>query len=339
MARFDEMFGDDSSGSVKKEDEDNGKNSGSGGPTGEVKQAEPKQESPDKGAKSVEVEGQAKGQSEQVAAPVATPAPTPGPSSEDRVAQAFATERRKYQERQDAAERRIAEMAEALKALQAPKTPEAKAPSFDEDPAGHLRWQQEQAIKRLDETEKLTRQQQQAYEQQRQQEQLRQVLGFKQAEFAAQNPDYSDAFLHWRKAEMTKLGYHPEQVIDGAFAELGYHPGSATKEQKIAVLQQHFELGEAARMLNMGVNPAEMIYNMARDVYGYRKAEAPKLADAPTTQAATTSAAEKVALIQQGLAESGSLGGGAASTAGAGSGDELTESFGAMRNFARKVNK
>lgn len=333
MARFDEVFGDDQS--VKnKEDEDDGKNRSE--PAESVKQVEPRQESLDKGVKVAEGESQSQG---QVTPPVATPAPTPGPSSEDRVGQAFATERRKWQERTEAAERRIAEMAEQLKLIQAPKTPEVKAPSYDDDPAGYLRYQQEQAFKRLDETEKATKQQQETYQQQRQQEQLKQVLDFKVAEFAAQNPDFSDAFLHWRKAEMTKLGYHPEQVIDGAFQELGYHSGSASKEQKIAVLQKHFEMGEAARMLNMGMNPAEMVYNMARDVYGYRKAEAPKPADAPTTQAATTSAAEKVALIQQGLAESGSLGGGAAGIAAPGPGDELTESLGAMRNYARKVNK
>lgn len=328
MAVFDEIF-DEGQSVKRKEDEDNGKDSSNIRTTGASKQDEAKGET--------ETEGKSQGQAEQVAAPAPVVPPAPTPSNEDRVGQAFATERRKWQERTETAERRIAELADQLKALQQPKTPEAKAPSFDEDPAGFLRHQQEEAIKRIEQAEHLTKRQTEAYERQKQEEHLKQVLGFKQAEFSAKNPDYSDAFLHWRKAEMTKLGYHPDSVIDGAFAELGYSPEAATREQKLGLLQQHFEMGEAARMLNMGVNPAEMIYNMARDVYGYRKAEAPKPNGAATPGA--TGAADKIALIQQGLAESGSLGGGAPSTDNSAPSDELSESLGAMRTFARKVNK
>lgn len=323
MAVFDEIFDD----GVKKEDEDNGKSSVRE-PAEQSKAAEPEAKT------QGEIEAEGKSQGQVTPAPAAPPAPTP--TNEDRVGQAFATERRKWQERTETAERRIAELADQLKALQQPKTPETKAPSFDEDPAGFLRHQQEEAIKRIEQAEQLTKRQTEAYERQRREEQLKQVLGFKQAEFSAKNPDYTDAFLHWRKAEMTKLSYHPDNVIDGAFSELGYSPETATREQKIGLLQQHFEMGEAARMLNMGINPAEMIYNMARDLYGYRKAEAPKPNEVTPP---TTAAADKIALIQQGLAESGSLGGGAASTDNSASGDELTESLGAMRTFARKVNK
>jgi hypothetical protein len=327
MAVFDEIF-DEGQSVKRKEDESDGKDSSNVRADGEVKQAETQGKA--------ETEGKSQGQTEQVATPAPAVPPAPAPSNEDRVGQAFSQERRKWQERAESSERQIAELAAQLKALQQPKAPEAKAPSFDEDPAGFLRHQQEEAIKRIEQAEQSSKRQTEAYERQRQQEHLKQVLGFKQAEFSAKNPDYTDAFLHWRKAEMTKLNYHPDNVIDGAFQELGYNPESATREQKIGLLQQHFELGEAARMLNMGINPAEMIYNMSRDVYGYRKAEAPKPNGATPP---TTAAADKIALIQQGLAESGSLGGGAASTDNSSSADELGESLTAMRAFARKVNK
>lgn len=261
---------------------------------------------------------------------------------ERRLSEAVQAERRRWKERADSEAKRIADLEARLQALQ-PKPEAPKEPSYDEDPAGWLRYQQEQLRKTTAELEARTKAQQEQYEKLQQQQQVQRALSMAEAEATREIPDYYDGLAHWRQAEMRKLQLHPQHVIDGAVQALGYDPEAIQPWQKIAVLQQYSEQQEAQRLLSMGMNPGRYIYDFAKNIYGYQpKSAAQGIAQpAPAAPAAPADkASAQLARIQEGMAESGSLGGGAsASPKKEDDENELTFSLDLMRRRAKDYNR
>lgn len=269
-------------------------------------------------------------------------AKAPVEDPERRLSEAVQAERRRWKERAEGESRRIADLEARLAALQ-PKPEAPKEPSYDEDPAGWLRHQQEQLRKTTSDLEARTKAQQEQYEQFQQQQQLQKALTMAEAEARREMPDYDEGLAHWRQAEMRKLQLHPAHVIDGAVQALGYDPEVIQPWQKIAVLQQYSEQQEAQRLLNMGVNPGRFIYDFSKNVYGYQSKSAAQGVAQPAPSASAPAgdkASAQLARIQEGLAESGSLGGGASSSPKKEEDEnELTFSLDLMRRRAKDYNK
>lgn len=271
--------------------------------------------------------------------PAAVQAPAaPTVDIDKKIGEAISSERRQWRERDRAAQAKIAELEKSLADLVKANQPAPKVPSYEEDPAGFLRHQQEEIQNRWKELEQRTRQQEEHARTMQEQQRQMQAVSIAEHEFRGANPDYDKAFEHWRSAEVKRLALLPEQLIDNAFRELGYDPEGASKASKLSALQSYQERTEAIRLLNMGINPAQHFYNLSRHVYGYGTAGQPAAAPQEPAAPKDDPAVAKAALIQQGLAESGSLGG-ARQAAEADSENELAASLAAMKQFARNYFK
>ena len=149
-------------------------------------------------------------------------------------------------------ERRIAELSARLEQI-APKQPEAPPPPDPEtDPIGALKYQNEQL------RELRTREEQQRYEQE-----LNAVAYRAATEFAAQAPDYRDAYkyaIESRALELSVLGVPQDQI-----------PNIMRREELTLI--------DNAR--RNGRNPAQVIYEFAKA----RGFQAPQPAPAPVAVA------------------------------------------------------
>lgn len=150
---------------------------------------------------------------------------------------------------------------------EAPKPP--PIPDLDKDPVGHIIGRQLDFDRRLQEQGQNWQQQQAAYQQQLQAQQtltaLTQHAQALESQFSLEHPDYPAAVAHLmrvRHQELERVGFR----------------NPAERQQ---ILQQE-GLGVAARMYQIGGNPAEAIYELAR-MRGY----AP-----PTLQQAQPAAAQ-----------------------------------------------
>lgn len=206
----------------------------------------------------VQPESQAEAQPEPEAKPEPEPAQEPARKMvplealhESRIKEREARARAEQIER-DAAER-FARLEERLNALS-----KAPIPTFEQDPAAHLKHQVESVRGEFEPVrqtlEQLTRQQQE----QQAIAQLAQATAMSEAEFAKATPDYFPAVEHLKK------------VLDSNLQVLGV-TDPATRAQEIH--KQMLQLSHGS--ISQGRNPAEVAYQMAKN-YGF--AGAPKAA-------------------------------------------------------------
>lgn len=197
--------------------------------------------------------------------------------------------RKELGERLRAAEEARAEMERRVEARlaalqQAMVPPPPAPPSFDEDPARHLKAQ----LDALNEQQRfLTQQTEESRRAQAQAEQINQLAArvtTSEAEFVREAPDYQDAIRHLAELRIREL------------QTLGVDEYSA-KAQSARELQE-FAFVNASQ----GKNPAQIAYQLAK-VRGYTPANA-------------VNAEQKMAMQQKGAQASRSLGGGGSKAAG-----------------------
>lgn len=163
-----------------------------------------------------------------------------------------------------------------LAALQPP------APTFEEDPAGHLKRQIDQVSTTLQERQQQEERQRAEYQQAQQVQRAAQTVQRYEAEFVAQKPDYQQAVDYvrlGRAKEFEARGMAPEEAM-----------AEATREMV------HGAIINAAN----GVNPSQLVYRMA-EIRGYR------------AQAQPMSESDRFTQQSKGVAAAKSLGGGGAS--------------------------
>lgn len=172
-------------------------------------------------------------------------------------------------ERAEAAEReyneRLNKIAERVERLQNPPPP---VPKFEEDPASHLKHQLEATKQEIAPLREQLTAQQRANEQAAMEQRLTQVVAQHEAEFAKANPDYLDAVAHMQKVAEANLQLN----------------GVDDPVERAQILRRD-AMALAARALQNGRSPAEMVYQMAKNM-GYSKP--------------VTNQVDKVAVIEKG---------------------------------------
>jgi len=188
-------------------------------------------------------------------------------------------ERQRYQAEAEALRRQNEELMslkEQLNELRQGKAQEEDSQSFDNDPLGYMK-------NKIDGMEQMTAQQQAQYQQAMQQQQaianLNNWAGTQVNEFATKHEDYGDALNFVMEKRAEQLRFFNEQM------------GVNTPIEQI-LQQESFNL--IAQAAQMGKNPAEIVYNMAKS-QGYKKPE--------------TEAKSKLDTINKGQAASQSLAG------------------------------
>lgn len=184
-------------------------------------------------------------------------------------------------ERQDQAAKQavIQERLNQMWAAQNPG-PQFRDPNSDPDPLAAMQHNQNLTVQQLNE---LKQQRQVEEAQARQRHHTQQLVGWARHqanEYAQEAPDFGAAYQHMmtaRRGELEAMGLHPQQV-------------AATLEEN--------ELWVFQTAAQRGVNPAEMIYNMAKAA-GYAKQ-----VEKPAAEASE----QKIATLQKGVAASKTLG-------------------------------
>lgn len=148
---------------------------------------------------------------------------------------------------QEAAER-FSRLEQRLQTLAAPPK---QVPKFEESPLENLKANAEESQNQLKEVQKQLESFNQQGETSRQEQLVRQSTQVAEQEFVKTSPDYADAVNHLQK------------VIDSNLQVMGYdNPGAR------AQIIQEQALGLAQQALKAGKNPAEIVYQMAKN-YGY----------------------------------------------------------------------
>lgn len=166
---------------------------------------------------------------------------------------------------------------------QQPETP--AIPAIDQDPVGHIIGRLEEVNKKLGDVAKTNEQRTVADQQVTAIRNLQNTAIAMEEEFKKVTPDYDDAVNHLRATQEAEL------------AEQGYTP----QEIRNFIAQQ--ALGAAARAIQQGKNPGQVLYAMAK-VRGW--APKPAAPVQPAAPAAPTPV-ERVANIQRGQNEGRSL--------------------------------
>jgi DNA repair exonuclease SbcCD ATPase subunit len=123
--------------------------------------------------------------------------------------------------------------------------PEPQAPDFEEDPAAHLLYQQQQLKQQVEQQQQLTAQQQMQAQQAQQMAAVQNQYEALEAQYAQQNPDYYqriDGLKAQRLQTWEQLGLTRDQAMQ------------RVQEEAWALVQQGLQSGQ---------NPAEVFYSMA----------------------------------------------------------------------------
>lgn len=192
----------------------------------------------------------------------------------------IAQREQEWLQRQQVYEHRFQQIQEAFRQQNQPKPP-----SFDEDPVGALRYENETAKRELEQIKAWQAQQAQTQEQAwRQQQYFGQIANAvtqAESEFAKENPDYMEAVSHFKKArgqQLAALGLPPQEIAN-------------------YVQQEAFQIADTA--LRNGRNPAEAAFEIAKAAGWQRKAPEAQMQD-------------KMATLQKGVKAASSLGSGGA---------------------------
>lgn len=171
-----------------------------------------------------------------------------------------------------------AQFEEFRKSVEARLNPQPQPPAFDENPAEHLRAEVTQTKAELDRL-KAER------DQQAREHQFSTWYQTQAAQFAQSTPDFMptyDAFIRGRAGELESQGLAPQQIA-------------------LKIRQEEQLL--AATAAQLGVNPAQMVYQAAI-AKGYKPAPAAQAA--PDANEAVTNA-DKLAKVAEGVKSSKSL--------------------------------
>lgn len=197
-------------------------------------------------------------------APAPEPPPAPAPAPEPSVPVAtLLEERRRYQERIDALEKRSALSPEDTALLarlrDQQKAAEPAIPDFETDPKGHL----EARLKQVSEQNEQVKQATQALvASQQEQAVINQATVHEQA-FVSEHPDYYDALKHIRSVRTEQL----RMIAPDADANT---ISTAIRREEVQMVNQ---------LIAGKKNPAEFAYNYARTL-GYKAAAAAAAAPA-----------------------------------------------------------
>lgn len=159
---------------------------------------------------------------------------------------------REYRDQLKKVEQEAAERFSRLEQrLQTLASPPKQVPKFEESPLENLKANAEESQNQLKEVQKQLESFNQQGETSRQEQLVRQSTQVAEQEFVKTSPDYADAVNHLQK------------VIDSNLQVMGYDDPGARAQ----IIQQQ-ALGLAQQALKAGKNPAELVYQMAKN-YGY----------------------------------------------------------------------
>lgn len=165
--------------------------------------------------------------------------------------------RQEFQRKAQELESKVSEMERAFQEMSKRLNPEEPIPDFDENPAENLKAQIAAAQKRL---EAIESQGKQSQEQTQQRENFNRFVNQYQAQaaqFAQKQPDFMEAYQHIRavrRQQLEAVGYTDPAGLEG-------------------MLQQE-ELQIAGKAFQDGVNPAERLYALAKQLgYSGKQAE------------------------------------------------------------------
>lgn len=185
-------------------------------------------------------------------------------------------ERRKFAERERLADERLRAIQEAIQSQVKPQT--QQIPDLEKDPLGVVKMTQQQVADLIRErNEDNAQKAQQAQRQQVMSEAARQ-----ESSYIQQNPDYMNA------SNFIKQSRYNELIATGLYQP---HEVGSIIQQEASVL--------AGECLRRGMNPAEIVYNIAK-ARGYAQKQE------PATQTENTS--QKINRIAEGQAEAKSIG-------------------------------
>lgn len=137
--------------------------------------------------------------------------------------------------------------------IQAENAP--KAPDFDADPAGYLKYQQDQLAERQKQYDEMMRQQYQNAQAQHEEQRFVSTYAAVAQEFVKEQPDFGEAYQYLyqsRVAELQAMGYPPDQA---------------------AIITRNDEKMLVNNAFQNNINPAEKLYEIAK-MRGFAKAPA-----------------------------------------------------------------
>jgi hypothetical protein len=149
--------------------------------------------------------------------------------------------RKEMQQKIQVMEQRFQEIVNNL----TPRAEQPKPPSPEEDPIGHLRYQQDALNRSVEDHHRFLAQQQVNAQQQAMFQSTVNTYAAKAAEYSKTNESFNDAYKYLidsRKNEYTAVGYQPEEI------------SRLLQDDELAIVNKAFQ-DEA--------NPAERIYNIA----------------------------------------------------------------------------
>jgi hypothetical protein len=167
------------------------------------------------------------------------------------------------------------------KLMERVQQPQEQAPSYDEDPLGALKYENDKIKQHLQYQNQIEQERQQKQQFNQQEQQF--VNAYRQAagQFAKQNTDFADAYKH-----LVQSRYEEHLAA-------GYDDNTANR------LIEEDEKAIAAKAFQDGVNPAERIYKLAQ-IRGYQKST-------PATQQQAEKNVEKLEKLEKGMNASKSL--------------------------------
>ncbi len=227
-------------------------------------------------------------------APENAPPKPPKPDARHVPLEALQAERQKRQ----AIESELQKLQSAIE--QAQQAAQNPAPSFEDDPVAALAYQNNQLQGQLQQLQTWHQQQEATQAQTRAYHEFTQHVVRTEAAFQAEHPDYNEA------------SQYAIQVYDRMLSASIPDP-----IQRQAQLQQ-IAAGELARVTQQGGNPAEFVYNFARQM-GYAGPAQPQPVTGATSTQPTSSpppssgVPEAVRKIQKGLQHQATLSGGGVS--------------------------
>lgn len=173
--------------------------------------------------------------------------------------------------------------------LQLMANPPQPQPKFEEDPAGHLKFQTEQVASELQSLKKLseeTRQQQEAVEFERQ---ITINTQSAEAVFIKDHPDYLAAVQH-----LTSIADRNLELM-----------GMEDPGQRLAQIRKD-ALAMSLKAMQMGKNPADVAYTLAQN-YGYKPAESKQVSQQASAKVAAITAGQQTAGMPDGGTKSNDL--------------------------------
>lgn len=201
----------------------------------------------------------------------AEPEPKPEPAPESPTPpEGFVPHGALHQERErrKALEQRIAELEAASKQTQPAAEPDMPDPIMD--PKGFAEWQRGQ----FDAQQKRWRDQEQAQIEQQQRQHRQQIAAQYEQQFMQQTPDYADAVKHLHQSRLTELRMY----------------GMTDEQISATIAQDANSLLDAA--MQQGRNPAEVLYQIAKQRGWNTPAAAPAPAVDPAAQIAAQAKAQ-----------------------------------------------